>query len=80
MFREPAWKIQPYRYKTMYFMYICKQLLVALYHIWEQQSKKNFIKYSIATKNKILGRADVSLYEHTRVKSWKAEEEKIYYS
>lgn len=60
--------------------YICLHLLIELHHVWELKYKKNFIKYPVATKNKILGIPDVSLYEHIRNKSWTAGEERMCYS
>lgn len=59
--------------------YAYSALLIDLHHVWELQCKKNFIKYSVATKNKILGIPDVSLYEHIRIKSWTAGEERMCY-
>lgn len=37
--------------------------------------QKEFLKYSVATKNKSLGIPDVSLNEHIWAESWKAEKE-----
>lgn len=46
----------------------------------ESQCNKKFIKYSVATKNTILGIPDVSPYEHIRIQSWTTGEERMCYS
>lgn len=78
MFIKPAWEnsVIPIQNHALYV--ICKWLLIELHYVWELQCKKNFIKYSVATKNKILRMPDVSLYEHIRAKSREARQGRMY--
>lgn len=78
MFIESAWKTTIPIQSHVFYVYL--HLVIELHRAWESQCKKKFIKYSVATKNKILGIPDVSPYEHIRIQSWTTGEERMCYS